>query len=94
MSNNKLYKLSICITDLANLPDQAVKKASNGKFYLNCTLWINEKENQYGAIGTLQVDIPIENGGGYETKYIGSVRNVISQTPGDETKSWKQHISK
>ena len=88
-----LYKLSICVTDLANLPDEAVKKASNGKYYLNCSLWINDKENQFGAIGTLQADLPDGNSG-QEKKYIGTVRHVIAQKPEEDTKSWKENLSR
>lgn len=86
-----LYNISICVTDLANLPDEAVKKASNGKFYLNAALYINDKPNEYGQIGNIVFY------GQDETKiYIGSIREVGTNKKNDEAdnKSWKEHLAR
>lgn len=88
-----LYNLSLCITDLSQLPDEAVQKASNGKFYLNCSLWINEQENDYGAIGTVTVDKKNAEGK-YDKTYIGNVRTIKQKEEEKDSKSWKEHLSR
>lgn len=91
---SKLYNLSICVTDLANLPDDAVKKASNGKYYLNVSLWINEEEDKYGNVGSISFDQKIE--GGYEHNYIGNIRPVKSKVQTEDekdSKTWKEHLA-
>lgn len=85
-----LYNLSICITDLSKLPDELIKKASNGKHYLNCSLWINEQENEYGSIGTISVDQK-NSEGKYDKTYIGNVKNIKKK---DDEDSWKKHLSR
>lgn len=88
---NKLYNLSICVTDLANLPDDAVKKASNGKSYLNCSLWINDAPDDNGVIGKATYDQKNDEGK-YDKTNIASVR--IIKKKDDESKTWKEHLAR
>ena len=84
---NKMYNLSICLSDI---PEWAIKKASNGKSYVNATLWINQQKDQFGNIGSVSYDKKEKD----ETKraYIGRVREV--ETKENNSDSWKEHLAR
>ena len=88
------YNISINVTDLANLPDNAVTKASNGKFYLNCTLFINDTENENGAIGSVVYSKKIEGKNEFQKTYIANVRHIKKNEEDKDTKSWKEHLAR
>lgn len=82
------------MTDLVNLPDEAAKKASNGKFYLNCSLFINDKENESGNIGTVTFDTKDSEGKTKRT-YIANIRKVQKKEDNQQdSKSWKEHLAR
>jgi hypothetical protein len=55
------HKASICLDDLfaaSKAGHSAITTAKNGKKYANVVIWINEKEDQYGKIGSIQLSQP------------------------------------
>lgn len=82
------------MTDLVNLPDEAAKKASNGKFYLNCSLFINDKENENGSIGTVTFDTK-DSEGKTKRAYIANIRKLQKKEDNQtDSKSWKENLSR
>ncbi len=56
---------SICVTDI---PKDKLKEGKNGKKYLTVKVWVNDKQDQYGNIASIQVS-------GSEPKvYIGNLK--------------------
>jgi hypothetical protein len=88
-----LYNISICLTDLVNIPDEAAKQASNGKFYLNCSLWINDQENESGSIGSVTLDKK-DAEGKTSRIYIANVRKLQKKDDEKDTKSWKENLAR
>lgn len=68
------HKASICLDDLftaSKSGHSAITTAKNGKKYANVVIWINDKEDQYGKIGSIQLSQPKDS---QEQKvYVGNV---------------------
>lgn len=68
------HKASICLDDLftaSKTGHSAITTAKNGKKYANVVIWINDKEDQYGKIGSVQLSQPKDS---QEKKvYIGNI---------------------
>lgn len=68
------HKASICLDDLftaSKTGHSAITTAKNGKKYANVVIWINDKEDQYGKIGSIQLSQPKDS---QEQKvYVGNV---------------------
>ena len=77
----KLVKGSIDLTTLGELAraghGSISKSEKNGKTYINFSLWINDKEDQYGNIGSLSVWDKNTN----EKAYIGTVKDSQQTAP-------------
>lgn len=70
---SKLYNGSICLSDIPK--DKITTSEKNGKKYLNVSLWINDAEDQYGNIGSLQVSqTKDEREAGAKKTYIGNFK--------------------
>lgn len=71
---SKMLKLSIDLTKLGEMSraehDAISTSQSNGKQYLNATVWINDENDQYGNIGSVQVWNKTTN----EKSYVGNLR--------------------
>lgn len=68
------HKASICLDDLftaSKSGHSSITTAKNGKKYANVVIWINDKEDQYGKIGSIQLSQPKNS---QEQKvYVGNV---------------------
>lgn len=74
--NGKMLNASICVSDISELYKQghsAFMKAKNGKIYASLTVWINETENEYGAIGSIQINPALDRNG--KRGNVGYLRN-------------------
>lgn len=70
---SKLYNGSICLSDVPK--EKITTSEKNGKKYLNVSLWINDAEDQYGNIGSLQVSqTKDERESGAKKTYIGNFK--------------------
>ena len=68
------HKASICLDDLftaSKSGHSAITTAKNGKKYANVVIWINDKEDQYGKIGSIQLSQPKDSTD--KKVYIGSL---------------------
>lgn len=69
---SKRYTGSICLTDI---PKEKIILGKNGKKYLNVTLWLNDTEDQYKNIGSIQVQqSKEERESGGKGLYIGNFK--------------------
>ena len=68
------HKASICLDDLFTASKNghsSITTAKNGKKYANVVIWVNDKEDQYGKIGSVQLSQPKDS---QEQKvYIGNI---------------------
>lgn len=68
------HRASICLDDLftaSKSGHSSVTTAKNGKKYASVVIWINDKEDQYGKIGSIQLSQPKDS---QEQKvYIGNI---------------------
>lgn len=56
---NQLFYGSICVTDIINHAKKqhsAFSKADNGKIYANVNVWLNEEEDKFGNIISVQLN--------------------------------------
>ena len=68
------HKASICLDDLFTASKNghsSITTAKNGKKYANVVIWVNDKEDQFGKIGSIQLSQPKDS---QEQKvYIGNI---------------------
>lgn len=73
---------SICLSDLNDLAKKghkAFSRAQNGKIYVNVNVWINDEQDNYGNIASIQCtykDSPKE-----DRPYIGNLKGGSNQQP-------------
>lgn len=76
---NKLYTGSICASDI---PKEKLKKANNGKLYLDVNIWVNEEKDQYGNTGSIQVGQTKDEREAKAVKvYLGNFKPVEATQP-------------
>lgn len=72
---SKLYNGSICLSDLPK--EKITTSEKNGKKYLNFNLWVNDAEDQYGNIGSLNVaQTKEQREAGEKRVYFGNIKEV------------------
>lgn len=66
---------------MSDLPkDKITTSEKNGKKYLNFNLWVNDTEDQYGNIGSLNVSqSKEERKSGQKKVYFGNIKEVKKQ---------------
>lgn len=50
---SQLFNGSICLSDIPK--DKITESTKNGKKYLNVVIWLNDEEDKYKNIGSIQV---------------------------------------
>ena len=77
---SKLYNGSICLSDIPK--EKITTSEKNGKKYLNFNLWVNDAEDQYGNIGSLNVSqSKEEREAGQKKVYFGNIKEVKQSEP-------------
>jgi hypothetical protein len=77
---SKLYNGSICLSDLPK--EKITTSEKNGKKYLNFNLWVNDAEDQYGNIGSLNVaQTKEQREAGEKRVYFGNIKEVKKAEP-------------
>ena len=72
---SKLYNGSICLSDIPK--EKITTSEKNGKKYLNFNLWVNDAEDQYGNIGSINVSqSKEEREAGQKKVYFGNIKEV------------------
>lgn len=77
---SRLLNGSICLTDLIALAKEkhtAFNKGNNGKIYANVSIWINEKQDDYGNDAGIQLNPKKDSGNA--KPYVGNARFVEFQ---------------
>lgn len=78
-----MFKMSIDLTKIGELVRAghgSINEGSNGKKYLNATVWLNNDNDQYGNVGSVQVWNKDTN-----TKdYIGNLKDGVKSDPKKE----------
>lgn len=96
MSKSKMLRLSIDLTRIAELSKAGHSSVStsekNGKKYLNATVWLNETEDQYGNIGSVQVWDKATN----SKEYVGNLKNATpnNSQPASNTQTSTPNVNK
>jgi hypothetical protein len=84
MVNNQSFYGSLCLTDLieqAKVKHSAFSKGKNGKIYVNVNVWLNEEEDKYGNIMSVQLNPTKERKDTDAKVYIGNMKKSESQKP-------------
>jgi hypothetical protein len=70
---SQLFNGSICLSDIPK--DKIVESTKNGKKYLNVVIWLNDEEDKYKNIGSIQVSQTKDEREAKATKqYIGNFK--------------------
>lgn len=70
---------SICVSDL---PQNRMKQAANGKWYLDINIWINDQVDQYGNIAGVSVGQTKEERERKDRRtYIGNLKTPQGSAP-------------
>jgi hypothetical protein len=74
---SKLYNGSICLTDIPK--EKITTSEKNGKKYLNINVWVNDENDQYGNIGSIQLSqSKAEREAGEKKVYIGNIKQPLA----------------
>lgn len=68
---------SVCLTELiaqAKSGHSAFTKAQNGKIYCNVTVWLNDEEDKYGNVMSIQASSSKEMSGKEDKFYLGNCK--------------------
>jgi hypothetical protein len=68
---------SVCLTDLINQAKRghsSFTKAQNGKIYCNITVWLNEEEDKFGNVMSIQANSSKEMAGKEDKFYLGNCK--------------------
>ena len=89
-----MLKLSIDLTKIGEMNRNnhgAISVSEkNGKKYLNATVWLNETEDQYGNIGSVQVWDKATN----SKEYVGNLKNAQANTSNQTATNSTHNVSK
>src|ERR1700744_5652030 len=80
----QLFYGSICITDLFDqlkAKHSAFSKGRNGKIYANVNIWLNDVEDQFGNIMTVQINPSKEKKDMDKKIYIGNLKEAETSKP-------------
>ena len=68
---------------MSDIPkDKITTSEKNGKKYLNFNLWVNDKKDQYGNIGSINVSqTKEERESGQKKVYFGNIKPVERNAP-------------
>ena len=76
MSGKRMLSGSICVTDI---PKEKCKKAKNGKYYLDVTVWVDSDADKYGNHASLVVGQTKEESDAKTPKqYLGNLKGMWS----------------
>jgi len=78
---------SVCLTDLiakAKSGHSSFNKAQNGKIYCNVTVWLNDEEDKYGNVMSIQANPTKEMAGKDEKFYLGNCKKSKQKTISDK----------
>jgi hypothetical protein len=81
---SQLFFGSICITDLIDQAKQkhsAFTKGNNGKIYASVNVWLNDKEDKFGNIMSVQINPSKEMKDIDKRLYIGNLKKSDGPTP-------------
>jgi hypothetical protein len=81
---SQLFYGSICLTDLienAKKKHSAFSKGNNGKIYANINVWLNDKEDKFGNIMSVQINPTKEMKDLEDRIYIGNLKESKGGTP-------------
>lgn len=68
---------SICLTDLIEKAKQkhsSFSKADNGKIYCNVTVWLNDEEDKFGNVMSIQASSSKQMAGKEDKFYLGNMK--------------------
>ncbi len=74
---SQLFYGSICVTDIINHAKKqhsAFTKADNGKIYANVNVWLNEEEDKFGNIVSVQLNPKKDRAEEDGKPYIGNMK--------------------
>jgi hypothetical protein len=80
----QLFFGSICISDLIDQAKQkhsAFTKGNNGKIYASVNVWLNDKEDKFGNIMSVQINPSKEMKEIDKRLYIGNLKKSDGPTP-------------
>ncbi len=81
---------SICVTDLIEMAKRkhsAFTKSESGKVYANVTVWLNEEQDKYGNIMSVQLNPSKEKKDTDERMYIGNMKKAQPKSISDKDTS-------
>lgn len=81
---NQLFYGSISLTELieqAKVKHSAFTKAQNGKIYVNINIWLNEEEDKFGNIMSVQLNPSKERKDKDAKVYIGNLKKSDGAKP-------------
>lgn len=81
---SQLFYGSICLSDLienAKKKHSAFSKGNNGKIYANINVWLNDKEDKFGNIMSVQINPTKEMKELEDRVYIGNLKESKGATP-------------
>jgi len=81
---SQLFYGSICLTDLienAKSKHSAFTKGNNGKLYASVNVWLNDKEDKFGNIMSVQINPSKEMKGLEDRIYIGNLKKSDGPQP-------------
>jgi hypothetical protein len=81
---SQLFYGSICLTDLienAKKKHSAFSKGNNGKIYANINVWLNDKEDKFGNIMSVQINPSKEMKDLEDRIYIGNLKESKGGMP-------------
>lgn len=81
---SQLFYGSICLSDLienAKKKHSAFSKGNNGKIYANINVWLNDKEDKFGNIMSVQINPTKEMKDIEDRIYIGNLKESRGSAP-------------
>lgn len=81
---SQLFTGSICLTDLiekAKKQHSSFQKAGNNKIYCNIKIWVNDEEDKFGNIVSLQLNSTKEMRESEGVVYIGNAKKAEAKQP-------------